>query len=132
MVTCLINSLLVIVGLVLTGCNSTKLTPDQTSLKRTPEFQAEIDQVIKQDADNKHWARLMLLEMDSAIMNDDYQAYVFYLHEYEIIPKETVPEEYRNEPGYVSPVSELEEYFRLRKHLRAIHEKPQPIPPHAE
>jgi hypothetical protein len=131
-VTCLKNSLLVICGLVLTGCNSTKLTPDQTSLKRTPEFQAEIDQVIKQDADNKHWARMMLSEIDSAIMNDDYQAYVFYLHEYEIIPKEIVPEQYRNEPGYARPVSELEEYFRLRVHLRATHEEPLPIPPHAE
>ena len=132
MVTCLTNNLLLIFGLVLTGCNSTKLTPEQTGLKRTPEFQAEIDQVIKQDAENKQWARLMLLEMDSAIMNDDYQAYIFYLHEYEIIPKEIVPVEYRSEPGYAPPVSQLEEYFRLRLHLRAGIEETKPIPEYTE
>lgn len=113
---------------MLAGCTTkTKLTPDQTSLKRTSAFQAEIDQVIKQDADNKHWARLMLLEMDSAIMNDDYPAYIFFLHEYEIIPKEIVPEEFRSEPGYADPVSQLEEFFRLRMHLRPV-EPSKPTP----
>ena len=134
MVTCLTNSLLVIVGLVLTSCNSTKLTPDQTSLKRTPEFQAEIDQVIKQDANNKHWARLMLQEIDVAIQNDDYQSYVFFLREYENIPKETVPEYLRNEPGYAQPITDLEHYFRVEIFLPAYREPNpyRPIPVYAE
>ena len=114
--------------MLLAGCSTkTKLTPQQTNLNRTPGFQKEIDQVIIQDTENKRWARLMLLEIDNAIMNDDYQAYIFFLHEYEIIPKEIVPEEFRTEPGYTTPVSQLEEFFRLRMHLRPVEPfKPTP------
>lgn len=119
-------------GLLL-GCGTApKLQPHDTKLTRTPEYQLQIQQVIQQDAKNKYWARLMLSEIDSAIMNDDYDAYLFFLDEYEQIPKEIVPTEYRNEPGYMKPVSQLEEYFRLRLHLRASTKITEPIPPHAE
>jgi len=133
-VTCLTNSLLVIVGLVLTGCNSTKLTPDQTSLRRTSEYNQQIQQLISRDAENKRWARLMLQEIDVAIQNDDYQSYVFFLREYENIPKEIVPEHLRNEPGYAQPITDLEHYFRVEIFLPAYTEPNpyRPIPVYAE
>lgn len=62
----------------------------------------------------------MLIELNNAILNDDYDAFVFYLEEYEKIPKEIVPHDFRNEPGYVQPISSLEEYFRVKRHLPAV------------
>jgi hypothetical protein len=45
---------------------------------------------------------------------------VFFVGEFEKIPLEIVPEHLRNEPGYVSPVSDLELHFRLRWFEQAI------------
>lgn len=115
------------------GCvNTSDLTPADTKLTRTVQYQHQISDTIARDSENKKWCRLMLQELDSAIVNDDYDAYLFYLDEYEKIPKEIVPPEFRNEPGYTNPVSELEEHFRLRKHFRAGYVETKPIPPHAE
>jgi len=115
------------------GCvNTSDLTPTDTKLTRTAQYQHQISVTIARDSDNKKWSRLMLQELDSAIVNDDYDAYLFYLDEYEKIPREIVPPEFRNEPGYINPVSELEEHFRLRKHLRAGNIETKQIPPHAE
>jgi hypothetical protein len=112
----------------------TKLTPEHTRYTRTPEYQQQIQQLISRDAENKRWARLMLQEIDVAIQNDDYQSYVFFVREYENIPKEIVPEHLRNEPGYEQPITELEHYFRIEVFLPA-YENPnpyRPIPVYAE
>ena len=134
MVTCLTNSTLLVLGLILTGCTITKLSPEQTKLSRTVQYEQEIQELIARDAENKRWARLMLQEIDVAIQNDDYAAYIFFLNEYENIPKEIVPEHLRSEPGYAQPITQLEHYFRVVIFLPAYTEiKPyKPIPSYAE
>jgi len=133
-VTYLTSSILLVLGLLSTGCNSTKLTPEQTKLSRTAQHEQEIQELMARDAENKHWSRLMLQEIDTAIRNDDFPAYIFFLAEYENIPKEIVPEYLRSEPGYVQPVTQLEHYFRVEIFLPAKEEPTlyKPIPPHAE
>ena len=106
--------------LLLSSCQTTKLTPEQTTINRTAEFQQEIDELIARDADNKHWARVYLYEIDQAMLNDDMPAYVFFVGEFEKIPLEIVPEEHRDEPDYVAGPSALELYFRLRWFEQAI------------
>lgn len=100
--------------LSLCSCKTTELTPDDTTVNRTDEFQQQIDRLISRDADNKKWARIYLHEIDQSITNDDMAAYVFYVKRYEETPLEMVPEHLRNEPGYVPGPSELELFFRLR------------------
>lgn len=106
--------------LLLTSCSTVLLKPQQTSVNRTDEFQQEIDELIAKDAENKRWARLYLQEIDAAMRNDDIPAYVFFVAQYEQIPKEIVPKHLRNEPGYVEPPSDLELHFRLRWWEQAI------------
>lgn len=107
--------------LLITSCQSTKQnTPEDTHLNRTAEFQREIDECIAKDAENKKWARVYLHEIDQAMLNDDIPAYVFFVGEFEKIPLETVPKEFRDEPGYVEPLSELELFFRMRWFEQAI------------
>ena len=107
--------------LLITSCQSTKQkTPEDTHLRRTAEFQREIDECIAKDAENKKWARIYLHEIDRAMLNDDIHAYVFFVGEFEKIPLETVPKEFQSEPGYVEPLSELELFFRMRWFEQAI------------
>lgn len=110
----------VILLLLLTSCSTVLIKPQQTSVSRTDEFQQEINELIATDAENKHWARIYLQEIDAAMANDDMPAYVFFVGEYEKIPKEIVPEHLRNEPGYVEPPSDLELFFRLRWFEQAV------------
>jgi hypothetical protein len=95
-------------------------TPQHTILTRTAEYQQEIDDLIAEDADNKHWARVYLAEIDAAMLHDDIHTYVFFVGEFEKIPLEIVPEHLRDEPGYVYPVSDLELHFRMRWFEQAI------------
>lgn len=106
--------------LLLSSCQTIKLTPEQTTINRTAEFQQEIDDLIARDADNKHLARVYLYEIDQAMLNDDMPAYVFFVGEFEKIPLEIVPEEHRDEPSYVAGPSALELHFRLRWFEQAI------------
>ncbi len=106
--------------LLLSSCQTTKLTPDQTTVNRTVEFQQEIDELIARDADNKYLARVYLYEIDQAMLNDDMTAYVFFVGEFEKIPLEIVPEVHRDEPGYVAGPSMLELHFRLRWFEQAV------------
>jgi hypothetical protein len=107
--------------LLLVSCQSTKhLTPADTRFNRSSEYQAEIDQLIEKDAENKKWARVYLREIDQAMVNDDIHAYVFFVGEFEKIPLEITPEEFRDEPGYVEGPSDLELFFRLRWFEQAI------------
>lgn len=104
----------VILLLLLTSCSTALYKTQQTTITRSAEYQQQIDELIARDAENKRWARVYLREIDAAIMNDDIPAYVFFVGQYEQLPKEIVPEHLRNEPGYVAAPSDLELYFRLR------------------
>ena len=107
--------------LLLTSCNSIKtLEPRDTHVRRTVTHQQEINLLIAKDADNKRWARIYLQEIDAAMANDDMPAYVFFVGEFEKIPLEIVPEEHRDEPGYVEGPSDLELFFRLRWFEQAV------------
>ena len=108
-----------IILLLLTSCHP-KLKPADTTISRTAEYDQQIKQVIAEDAENKRWARIYLQEIDAAMANDDIPAYVFFVGEFEKIPLETVPEELRDEPGYVKGPSDLELFFRLRWFEQAI------------
>lgn len=105
--------------LLLTSCHP-KLKPTDTTITRTAEYDQQIKQVIVQDAENKRWARIYLQEIDAAMANDDIPAYVFFVGEFEKIPLEIVPEEFRSEPGYVKGPTDLELFFRLRWFEQAI------------
>lgn len=106
--------------LFLVSCNIKTLKPTDTKITRTSDYQQQIDELIARDAENKRWARIYLHEIDQAIMNDDMPAYVFFIGQFEQIPLEIVPHEFRDEPGYVSTISPLELHFRLRWFEQAI------------
>lgn len=106
--------------LMLTSCSTTKLDQSQTKFSRSEQYQQQIDQLLTRDAENKRWARVYLREIDAAMVNDDMQAYVFFVGEYEQTPLEIVPEWLRGEPGYVQPPSDLELFFRLRWFEQAV------------
>lgn len=127
------SQLLILVWVSITiGCVSNQPTPEQTTIRRTAEYDQQIQSLIEQDADNKRYARVMLHEIDMAILNDDYTAYIFFLDEYEKIPGELIPSEHRDEPGYVQPISQLESFFRINLVKPALAEPNKPIPPHAQ
>lgn len=127
------SQLLILVWVLITvGCVSNQPTPTQTTIRRTAEYDQQIRSLIEQDADNKQYARSLLHEIDMAILNDDYIAYIFFLDEYEKIPGELVPPEHRDEPGYVQPISRLESFFRINLTKPALAEPNKPIPPHAQ
>lgn len=107
--------------LLLCSCQSVKQPePNDTEIKRTNEFQHEIESLLAADAENKRWARIYLHEIDAAIMNDDMHAYVFYVGEFEKIPLDIVPQYLREEPNYAGEFSPLELHFRLRWFEQAI------------
>lgn len=107
--------------MLIISCNTiVKPTPADTKFKRSPEFQQEIETLIAKDTDNKKWARIYLHEIDKAMINDDIPAYVFFVGEFEQIPLEIVPVEFRGEPGYTKGPSDLELFFRLRWFEQAI------------
>lgn len=106
---------------LLVSCQSTKhLTPHDTNVIRTSIYQKKIDDLIKQDAENKKWARIYLQEIDSAMLNDDMVAYAFFVGEFEKIPLDIVPHHLRTESGYIEGPSDLELHFRLRWFEQAI------------
>lgn len=110
-----------LIFLLLCSCQSMKQpVPDDTEIKRTDEYQREIETLLAVDAENKRWARTYLHEIDTAIMNEDMHAYVFYVGEFEKIPLDIVPPYLRDEPGYVGGLSPLELHFRLRWFEQAV------------
>jgi hypothetical protein len=112
---------LVLLVLLFVSCKSTRtLQPSDTRIHRTKQHQQEIDTLLAADAHNKKWARIYLHEIDMAMKNDDIQAYVFFVGEFEKIPLEIVPHHLRGEPGYAGELSVLELHFRLRWFDRAI------------
>lgn len=107
--------------ILLSSCTTLKKPqPIDTEIKRSKEYQHEIDTLLAVDAENKRWARIYLSEIDSAMLNDDMHAYVFFIGEFEKIPLEIVPSHLRDEPGYAGELSTLELHFRLRWFEQAV------------
>ena len=77
------------------------LTPSNTRLIRTPEYQAEIDRLLAIDAENKKWELIYIKEIKIAIANSDRDAYKFYMEEFFNAPRLRLPEWLKDEPGYV-------------------------------
>ena len=79
--------------LFLSGCVAThNPKPADTSLSRSVEFQKEIDELLKADAENKKWEKIYLEEIRIAQENLDYDAYRFFLAEYVRVPRLRIPD----------------------------------------
>jgi len=110
------NLLILIATLCFTGCNTHKLTVEDTTVTRSIELQKYIDDLLAEDADNKRIERQYLNEIAIAQKNDDQDAYKFYMLEFMSIPRLKLPEWMKNEPGYVLPLSDediLNRQFKL-------------------
>ena len=104
----------IVLCLFVTSCvsNRVSLTPQDTELKCSMSPQ-EIEELLTRDATNKHWQRMYLAEIDSAIRHNDMVSIGFFVNEYTKVPKEIVPLWLRQHPLYVQPVSQLEKHFRI-------------------
>ena len=116
---CLSICMLLVLLLLLIPCHAT-LNPSDTTVSMSVEFQRQIDTLIKRDTQNKKWSRVYLEEIDQVIIHDDIPAYVFFVQEFEKVPREIVPEWLRREPGYTQPISDIELTSRLRWWRQAI------------
>ncbi len=104
----MLRGAVVVCLLLLTGCiahNKLVLTPSNTKLERTEQYQREIDKVLAEDDDSKKWELIYLKEIKAAQENDDMDTYRFFLKEYIEIPRYILPEWMKQEPGYVPRVS---------------------------
>jgi len=89
------------VVLLLSGCVSkNELAVDDTSLIRSVEYQTEIDQLLSIDKKNKLLEEEYLREIAIAQINDDRDAYKFYIVEYIKVPRIPVPEWVTQEPDF--------------------------------
>lgn len=106
----------IFIFLILCSCYRTKkpidIQPSDTSLKSSLS-DTEKKLLLDEDRENKKWSRVYLNEIDIAMQNEDYSAIIFYIEEYENIPKNIVPLWLRNSPGYTPEITQLEEYFRI-------------------
>lgn len=91
--------------LLFSGCVQTHVTPEDTKLFRSAEYQAEIDSLLAADAENKKWERSYLKEIAIAQEHNDLEAYRFFLEEFLRIPRFKLPAWLKKEPGYVKPIS---------------------------
>ena len=79
---------------------------EDTTLTRSPEYQAEIDTLLAADAENKKWEKIFLKEIAAAEKHQDWNAYQYFLREYIIIPRLKLPEWLQKEPGYVEGIND--------------------------
>jgi hypothetical protein len=77
------------------------LNPSATSFSRSPEYQAEIDEVLAIDAENKRWELIYIKEIKAAVKHEDIGAYQFFLEQFINAPRLSLPEWLKQEPGYV-------------------------------
>ena len=94
--------------LMLGGCTITSKPGLKTCLKRTAQYQAEIDNLLSKDAESKKWEYIYLNEIRAAENNGDRPAYKFFVIEFLKLPRYNVPEWMRQEPGYVDGPSAQE------------------------
>ena len=88
--------------LVLTGCNhSAILKPEDTKVSRSAEMQQEIDDLLGLDASYKYEEKIYLEEIRIAQINDDEQAFMFFLREYARVKRLDLPNWIKQEPNYI-------------------------------
>lgn len=88
--------------LVLTGCNhSAILKPEDTKVSRSAEMQQEIDDLLALDASYKYEEKMYLEEMRIAQINDDEQAFMFFIREYARVKRLNLPDWIKQEPNYI-------------------------------
>tara|TARA_A200000159_G_C7085463_1_gene240299 strand:+ start:220 stop:537 length:318 start_codon:yes stop_codon:yes gene_type:complete len=88
--------------LVLTGCNhSAILKPEDTKVSRSAEMQQEIDDLLALDASYKYEEKIYLEEIRIAQINDDEQAFMFFLREYARVKRLDLPNWIKQEPNYI-------------------------------
>ena len=94
----------------LSSCKSITscLSPQDTKLGRSAEYQKEIDAVLAEDAEIKRWERIYLKEIAIAQDNNDQDAYKFFIVEFIKLPRLKLPEWMKKEPGHAQPVSEIQ------------------------
>ena len=87
---------------VLTGCNhSAILKPEDTKVSRSAEMQQEIDDLLALDASYKYEEKIYLEEIRIAQINDDEQAFMFFLREYARVKRLDLPNWIKQEPNYI-------------------------------
>ena len=89
------------------GCVSPKHSPkpEDTTVTRSAEYQKEIDELLKADAEIKMWERRYLIEIGKAQVHNDLEAYKFYMQEFINLPRLKLPEWMKSEPGYLDSPS---------------------------
>jgi hypothetical protein len=88
--------------LALTGCNhSATLKPEDTKVSRSAEMQQEIDDLLALDASYKYEEKMYLEEMRIAQINDDEQAFMFFIREYARVKRLNLPDWIKQEPNYI-------------------------------
>ena len=88
--------------LILLGCKvSNKITPEDTQLTRSEEYQNEINEFLLQDAENKRIEKEILEEIRIAEENNDADAFKFFFQEYMKVERLIVPDWMKEEPNYV-------------------------------
>ncbi len=89
------RKLTLIIFLLLTGCNHSAIIET-----RSAEMQAEIDDLLARDAENKKLELEYLEEIRIAQKNDDQEAFRYYLNEYIKVERLEIPTELKKEPNY--------------------------------
>jgi hypothetical protein len=106
------NYLRVLISLILLShiscVQSSNLEPTDTSLTRSVEHQAEIDAILQEDAEYKHWRRLYIREINNARLNEDNPAYKFFVLEFLKTYTLNLPVWMEQEPGFVPGLTEQE------------------------
>ena len=92
----------IILILCLTGFScSHRLKPEDTKVSRSTEMQQEIDILLAKDAENKKLEREYLEEIRIAQVNNDEEAFRYYLDEYIKVERLDLPDWIKQEPNYV-------------------------------
>tara|TARA_B100001123_G_scaffold117189_1_gene136396 strand:- start:558 stop:899 length:342 start_codon:yes stop_codon:yes gene_type:complete len=101
------GAIVVLMLYILSGCKTItsttvkRLSPVDTNVTRSTEYQQEIDDLLAADAENKRWEKIYLKEIKAAQENQDHDAYLFFIKEYISIPRLPIPEWMQQLPGYV-------------------------------
>ena len=80
---------------------SHRLKPEDTKVSRSTEMQQEIDILLAKDAENKKLEREYLEEIRIAQVNNDEEAFRYYLDEYIKVERLDLPDWIKQEPNYV-------------------------------
>lgn len=106
--------------LLVVSCSTTPagLMPTDTSVSCSLS-EHEIVELLRTDSENKRWKRVYLNEINVAVINEDWTSVGFFVNEFMSIPHDIVPLWLRYHPNYTTPISRLEQYFRINIFLPA-------------